>query len=366
MGAVVLPAMIRLEAGGLSPYRFSFAQPVTTSKTTYTQRCGTFLWLRDSTGRRGWGEAAPLAGHSVENESDATRALQRVLHAPLPGLDEDDAALSVTHWLARFEPLPASARFALETALLDLLARARGVPLHQLLRSGRAKPVLLSGLLGGADGPALDARAEQLHASGILTWKVKLSAAGLTQAQSLVLQRWRQRLGRQLVLRADANGSLDAATLSDFCRELAPWDFDYLEQPLPVGEMDRVPHRLALPIAADEELRDAPGVERALSHPAVRVLVIKPALAGGIVPALSLVRRARAAGKQVVITHMLEAEVAFAAACELALAIDPTPPACGLVPLAIDDCSVACQSLPQHCGSRLEGDGYVGLGTAPE
>lgn len=358
--------MIRLEAGGLSPYRFSFTPPVTTARTTHTERCGTFVWLRDSAGRRGWGESAPLAGHSVENEADATHALQRVLHAPLPGLDEDDAAASVTDWLARFEPLPATARFALETALLDLLARARKIPLHQLMRPGRATRVWLSGLLGGVDEPALDARAEQLYASGILTWKVKLAATGLTPAQSRVLQRWRQRLGQRLVLRADANGALDASALDEICCELASIGFEYLEQPLPVGEIDRITQPLALPLAADEELKDPAGIERALRHPDVRVLVIKPALTGGIVPALALARRVRAAGKQVVVTHMLEAEVAFAAACELALAIEPAPLACGLVPLPIDDCSLACRSLPQLSGNSLTGDGYVGLGTAPE
>lgn len=358
--------MIRLEAGGLSPYRFSWAQRVTTSRTTHTERCGTFVWLRDSAGRRGWGEAAPLAGHSVEKEADATDSLQRILRTPLPELPDGDAATSVTQWLSRFEPLPASARFALETALLDLLARAQGVPIHRLLRTREPTPVLLSGLLAGADESALDAQAEQLHARGILSWKVKLAATGLTAAQSHVLQRWRQRLGQRLVLRADANGSLDVATVDDVCGELASTGFEYLEQPLPVGEIDRITHSLALPLAADEELQDAAGIERALKHPAVGVLVIKPALSGGIVPALTLVRRARAAGKQVVVTHMLEAEVAFAAACELALAIEPAPLACGLVPLPIDDCSVACRSLPQLAGNRLTSVGYVGLGTAPE
>ncbi|MFN7965440.1 MAG: enolase C-terminal domain-like protein [Acidobacteriota bacterium] len=358
--------MIHLEAGGLSAYQFSYLQPVTTSRTKHAQRSGLFVWLRDSRGRRGWGEAAPLVGHSLEHEADARAALQRVLRVPLLDIDPLDALDSITNWLSALEPLPPSARFALETALLDLVAQTRAIPIHRVLRADRPAPVPLAGLLAGDNEDALESQAQALHDSGILTWKIKLGSEGLDLAQRTVLTRWRRHLADRLVLRADANGSLLPHLVPPVCEQLAEWRCEYLEQPLPVGMLERIPSPLPLPIAADEELRDADGIEQALRHPSIRVLVIKPAMLGGLIPALALASRAREVGKQVVITHMLEAEVAFAAACELALALDPAPLACGLVPLPIDDCSIACGSLPQRRGNQLVGDGYVGLGTAPE
>lgn len=354
--------MIRIEAGGLSPYRFRLPAPL--PHTTLQERGGLHLWLRDQHGRRGWGEAAPLPGHATESLADAHAALSAWLAAPQPPFDPEDlAALE-----ARLQPTPSSpaARFAIETALLDLTARARGVPLHRLWCARAPAPVELSGLLKGDTVESLERSAQELWQAGVSTWKLKLDAAGLDTAHAMWLAGWRDRAGARLRLRFDLNGAVAPDALPRLAERLLTFQPEYLEQPLAVGGLDALPGALPVTLAADEELACAEGVRRALSHPSVGVLVLKPSVVGGLFAARRIAAAAARSARCVVVTHAFESIVGHAAACELALSLDPPPLACGLVPPRIDACGLEIVDLPCLRSDRLVSSAYLGLGAAPE
>lgn len=348
--------MTRL-AAGLSPFRLRFQRAMRSAHDTWQERTGTFLWVRDRSGRRGFGEISPLSGHSLETEYDSCRALELLMADQIP---EFDTLESLEQWLDQ-QSLPASARSALEAAWLDLLAQHQAVPVHRLFPAPSQETIRLAAWIDPLDAFARD-RLERWIADGLAAIKLKLDRPALSPAQRELLDQVRGRVS----IRLDANESLDAAQLAQLIEQLRDQPIEFIEQPLPRGRLSELPTDLPVAIAVDEELATAHGIEAALNHSAVSVLVLKPQLLGGIIPSRRLAERARAAGKDVVVTHMLEAVVGHATACELALSLSPAPPACGLWPVPAEDCGISPDGAAQIHGTVLRRGGYVGLGAGPE
>lgn len=357
---------MKLAAAGFSPFSLDWESPPHGVASGASRR-GLFVWLRDQDGFVGWGEAAPLPGFSSESVDEVEAAIRVFTASANPYLRDEVAPLElVREWLPDHEIVGGSARFAIETALLDLIGKRRGMPLHQLLGGPRdPAPIAISGLLVGNEPEPLLGSADRQFAAGVRCLKLKVGAEGLTPAQRLTAIRLRQRYGERLALRFDPNGRFNAATVEARCAELAAFDPEYVEQPLPPGDVTRL-RGLPVLVALDEELQTDEGVDRALDSAAVSTFVLKPATQGGLLRCLDIAQVARANHKTLVVTHSFDAVVGHAAACELALALQPEH-ACGLAPLAaVDACGIAPSEAPQVVGSLVQASGNPGLGVAPE
>jgi o-succinylbenzoate synthase len=271
---------------------------VRTARGVHDVREGFLVFAHDGD-RTGRGDAAPLPELGTESLADCLRALEE----------------------ARFDTLPATpaARCAVEQALLDLEAQRAGVPLARLLDLSAPLAVPTSALLVMGASPDLAQEAQAAFSEGFRTLKLKVGAND-DHARAAVV---RKAAGPALKLRIDANGAWDAAAALLKLRELAPLDIELCEQPTPdlVG-LAASP----IPIAADEMIASDPdgALERA------RILVLKPMLLGGLIPALHLARRAHGRGLQVIVTTSLESGVGRAGAAHLAaavLALGPQPAA---------------------------------------
>lgn len=305
------------------------SSPVGAARARVSTRRGALLTLTDHLGNKGFGEASPLPGHSPESLDAAVTALDGA-HRWLPetSLDAPFEALSAP----RVRAMPGSARFALETALLDLVAKRRGVSLHALL-SGREDDarVPVNAYVGAALDDALLDDARAALARGITTLKVKLTGSDARfERERVALLALREHLPGDWTLRLDANAAwtLPAAPARlEALSDLAP---AFVEQPVAVGSL-RALGRCAVAWAIDESLSDPDDTEFALKEgprAGCVAAVIKPAM-HGLVGAYELARRASASGLGVVVTHLFDGPVALAAACELALALRD-PLACGL------------------------------------
>src|SRR4051812_26626164 len=109
---------------------------------------GILLELEDEAGRIGVGEASPLPGTSPETLARVQEVLSGIAVRLGPAGDDLSADEHVRRALApvdeALERAP-SARFALETALLDRLGQARGDSIAACL--GRESVVPVSGLV---------------------------------------------------------------------------------------------------------------------------------------------------------------------------------------------------------------------------
>ncbi len=274
------------------------AADLRTAARGWTERRSLRLRLVDGA-REGWGEAAPLPGYSAETIEEARAALEAFAW-PEP--------VSVEAIAGAADALSApSARFAAETALLDLLAQRRGVPLWRLLGDARASLPIAVALWQ----PTPEARRDAARARPAAAYKLKVGGAPIAEERR-ELTALRAVIG-DAELRLDANRAVPPDALE---ARLAAWAEvapAFVEEPSTMDAVEALA-RSAVPLAADESLVDAPA--RALALPTIQALVLKPARLG-LLGALAL---ARAAGpRRVVISHLLDGPIARAACAHLAL-----------------------------------------------
>jgi o-succinylbenzoate synthase len=281
--------------------------------------------LTDGAGRTGCGEGSPLPGRSPESAADCARALERALAAPLSALPPTAAAAAAAIEMID-RALPA-ARFALETALLDLAAQATGASVAELLAARPADQLACSAVVPptGAGAPP-----------GVTTWKVKLGDPARLDQDLADLRRALAGAPVPVRVRVDVNRRWSRAEAARYLPRLAELAADvaleWVEEPTAAADLLALGDAQPFVIALDESVADAEvDTEEALRRGLARVLVLKPAVLGGLSAAASWAARARAAGATPVVSHLFDGPVALAACAELALALAlPGDPAAGL------------------------------------
>ncbi|MCA9531743.1 MAG: AMP-binding protein, partial [Myxococcales bacterium] len=346
--------MLPMPGRRLDVRRTAFERPIAEVRTgarAWGVRRGWSVWVsvstRDAPPLVGWGEACPLPGYSPDTFEGAGEALEALCREGLPALSPDpgEALAQVDSCVARVPVSAPSVRFAVETALLDLLSRREGVAVHRLLGADGRRRVALSALL--PRGPGRDPRAELRAAleeararmdDGVRTFKVKLGG-GLDDAGYDLLDALRDALGPGVRLRADANGTWPRGGHTPRLARLAGAEVELVEEPVPFRALWEPDERLPpVALALDESMVGVPDpqVARWLERPDVRAIVLKPAVLGGARRCLSLAALARARGVLPTVSHLFGGPVAWAAEAALALALDADGPslAAGLWPHA--------------------------------
>lgn len=282
------------------------------ARRAWTERRGILLELAGG-GLTGEGEASPLPGYSPESLDAVERALRDL--SPGARIDLSDPLASTRAAVERALPaeLP-SARFALETAMLTLAARALGVARHRLLGPRGSGPVRVAEVL--TDLEEAVSRAEQLLAQGVAAVKLKVGRPGRLGDELAVVEAIRTRTPR-LELRLDANRALGREAARRLWPRLGALGVAWVEEPLPPAEWAELPPG-GPPLALDESLRGAAGRARAEGLRS-GAIILKPAVLGGAVPCLELADRAP--GAVPVASHLFDGPVAAAATADLALAL---------------------------------------------
>lgn len=319
----------------------ALAASVGNANCSWTTRTGLRLELRGDDGLRGLGEASPLPGYSPDSLADARRALEefgRLASFELNPTGDwhsqvDEAVLSIPAQVP-------SARFALETALLDLAGQALGVPMERLLGVARGR-VPWAGVLEASRGAEALGRATSLLDLGVGTLKVKVNGKGEWEHVVRFLQALRAQVGPAVHIRIDANRSIGANQLGDKLAGLASIQPEFVEEPAEpdaIAALGSVPVALAL----DETLHGADAEARiatlagapALSSAAARYgfVVLKPTVLGGVRRCARLAESARRRGARVIVSHTFEGPTGWTACAALALAMGEGQAAVGLEP----------------------------------
>ncbi len=363
---------MRITATTAFPYTLSLRQPWPGAGLDGGTRNGWLLRIDTADGNFGFGECAPLPSHGSETAAAAATALQDWC-ASLPGRDVDEVLSALAGDSASFAA-PA-ARAAVECALLDLAAKAAGVPLRRLLSPAAGDSVTVNAMAGDL-ATATPQRLRELLAAGFTTIKLKLGAADTgadTTTEVAALRALAETLPPAARLRLDANRAWDTASATRICAALAELPVEALEEPLAaptLAALATLQRGRPFALAVDESWRELAGgdAEAFFAATPVRRLVLKPAVLGGLRPALATARRARAAGMECVVTTGVDGACATLAAAQLAAAIDGTgeidhSPAHGLATSAwlAEDIGVP----PAVVGGRIALPPEAGLGFTP-
>ncbi len=261
------------------------------------------------------------------------------LAGALQGLELGDASM-VEATLRHIDAWPSigrAARSAAESALVDVLARLAGRSVGSFLLTGSTADVAVNAMLGISPPDETADLAAELVEAGYRCLKLKagLEPDGALEGRVAAV---RARVGPDVALRLDFNGSLSAELAADVLAGLADLDIEYAEQPISPAEGAEALARLrwmgAVPIAADESVSDLGAARVLLDTSAVDALVVKPARVGGLRQAQAIIELATAAAVPVTVSTLFETGVGLAGALHLA-ATTPGPQAHGLATAAL-------------------------------
>jgi L-alanine-DL-glutamate epimerase-like enolase superfamily enzyme len=253
-------------------------------------------------GVEGWGNVDPTSGYSAMSAvevHDTVRRLGRALagadpfnlHRALALMDRDAAG--------RHEAIA-----AVEMALVDLKARALGLPVHSLL-GGRVKDEVTFNAWIGTVPPDQAAReATAWLARGFRSAKIKVSGAGPDGIDRVAAVR--AAVGSRMALRVDFNESLTRAEAAPFIRRLEPYDLALVEQPVPrddIAGLAEIRRAIRIPLMADESVTGPASLVEIIRREAADLVKVKVMKQGGLLRTLAMVECAAAAGLRVVIGH---------------------------------------------------------------
>jgi L-Ala-D/L-Glu epimerase len=311
-----------------------FRQPFVTSSGVVSERELLLLRLEGSDGTVGWGEAAPFE--------------------PYDGVPLERAIAALSGGGGRRPP---QARAAEEIARLDLEARQEGRPLADPVRD--ALPVNMTLAAGPPEEVAERAR-EGLRV-GYACFKVKVGLPDDVERVAAV----REAVGPWPALRVDANRAWSVEEAVSCIRAIEDNDLEFVEQPCrSLDELRAVRSRVSTPIAADESVRTARALRRAVELEACDVVNVKLAGAGGFKAAREALAVARASGLGAFLSSTLDGPWGIAAALQLAASED-LKLACGLATLELFDSAIA-RALPPPRNGTLKVPPGPGLGVNAE
>lgn len=290
----------------------------------WAERRGVVIRLFDEDGAFGCGECSPLPSYSLESLEHVASALRRAIELGIPPVLFHPVrhAQRTSERLLMHSP---GAAFALESALLDLAARRRGISVSELLAGFTPGPgvVLVSELLQGDASTWLSQSSERV-AKGSRVLKAKI---GRDLARELAALETVRAAHPALALRLDANGTLPPDELPALFDRFCAMGVELVEEPI-AGPALFALGPLAVPFAIDESLGlDPPAALR--SH--ASSIVVKPAM-WGVVAARELAIEAHERGKRVILTHLFDGPWALASTHELALSLPFALSPCGLAP----------------------------------
>jgi len=210
----------------------------------------------------GWGEAASaptMTGETVESMMAAVRYL-----APfLIGMDATGLT-ALDREIAWRLYANTAAKAAIDMALLDLLGRAQGKPMHDLLGPQRRDSVPVLRLIGtgSVEGDVQEARAKK--ADGVTAYKIKIGAHDpLEDARRTIAVC--EALGSDALISADANQGYSVEAALAYVRTVEPTALAFVEQPVASDDlpgMARVAAASRIAIGADEGFHHLDDIQR--------------------------------------------------------------------------------------------------------
>lgn len=340
--------IIRLDIPFHEPFRIALAL------MTHTQNI--IVRVHADDGKIGVGEGCPsrfVTGEAPETAWAAAQLYARLLLGKNPL--EIDARLRELDSFMCHNP---AIQCAYDLALHDLLAKHAGLPLYALL--GGTKQAIRSNRTIGISTPAaMAATAASLVSAGATALKVKV---GTGRSEDVARVRAvREASGPAITIRLDANQAWDEMAARNILNQLAPYDIEVCEQPLPAWNeagLKRIREHSSIAIMADEALFGPHDALRLAAAGAVDIFNIKLAKCGGLHAAAKINAIGEAAGIKCMLGGMAESLIGVSAGAHLICA-------CSNIALADLDSPFHFAEDPTVGGVDFRPDGTVTLHDAP-
>ena len=263
-----------------------FRERYLTSTGSLDRREMLIVRVRDADGAIGHGDAVPLSLRGGSSLAEVRAEIDRIC-TPIVATTEIEDTPTIGAALDSCARAGAGrqAIAGIEIALLDILGKARGVPVWQLLGAAEATAVECNGTLGADEPEGAAEHAGEMVAAGFRTLKVKVGTGDdLARMQAV-----REAAGEETLLRVDANGAWDLERAASMLGQLEAIGLELAEQPCAsLDELSELRNGTAVPIVADESAETAEEAEAAFEQGGCDAVTIKLAKVGGIGAALRI------------------------------------------------------------------------------
>ncbi len=286
----------------------------------------------DRDGIHGYGEAAPLEEFGTESYSETLTALTNVL----PILEKIELTPNTIRDLDELFPdlfETPTARFAMETSLLDLIANRNNIPLCEqleIINGGVSFPaageicIPVNAVLSGGTEARLVQSALTAVSNGFTCLKIK---AGMDAPDDEIarIAAVRAAVGPDVLLRVDANGAWNQGTALKILEDVCRFNIEYVEQPVSFDDsrsLQFVTAHSPIAIAADEAAQSVEDAMELLVHDACNLLVVKPMFYGSLLTCRELALAAAHFGKDIVFTSVFDSAIGRHAVAHLVASLD--------------------------------------------
>jgi L-alanine-DL-glutamate epimerase-like enolase superfamily enzyme len=188
----------------LRPYSIPLKEKWLSHSHSSDTRQGYLLQIEDTLGNIGYGDCAPLPSHGTETTAEALKSLKQQLPS-ISGLLATDAL----NRLPKRDSCPAT-RCAIETALLDLIAKQEAKPLYKWLNPKSSPMVKANANVGALNQDARE-RIDIAIRQGYTILKLKVGLFKPEEELKLLNQICTD-LPSDIQLRLDANQAWDTKT----------------------------------------------------------------------------------------------------------------------------------------------------------
>lgn len=224
----------------------------------------------------GIGEASPIASTDADTPGSIVEVIGKRIAPRLTGCDPRrmQACMALVHTAI---PGNQCAKAGVDIALHDLVGKALGVPVYQLL-GGRCRDVMniIEADIWIDTPEAMAGMAKEAAGRGVSAFEIKIGkdpAIDLQRVEAI-----RKTVGPAARLRIDCNEGYSAGTELKVLREMEALDLVYIEQPVPrwdIEGMRRIADALDTPICADQSAYTPQDVMRLLGCGAADLVCIK-------------------------------------------------------------------------------------------
>ncbi len=298
-------------------------KPVQMAGETVARADNVLVRIETADGVVGWGEAASAPVMTGETVASMMAAVEHMA-AGLLARDAFDFAGAAAAMEARMYGNN-GAKAAIDIALHDVVGRATGRPVHELLGGKHRTRMAVLAVIGSPDAAADIREAQERFATGYRAFKIKVGIASAradaerTRAITTALKG----MGECLVS-ADANQGFSVEDALDYVRAVDGCGLDFFEQPVQAHDLDsmaRVAAASHVPIGADEGLHSRDDIARHHGENAAQGGSLKAIKLGGLRALLEASRLCDRLGMKVNISCKTgESSVASAAAAHAAAA----------------------------------------------
>ena len=290
------------------PYNIKFKTPWHSAASKLFFRQGFLLKLIINESLSAVGECAPM----VEIGTESLAQAQQFLDDKLPSLLGKPINLNLLSDMSLFP----ACRFALETALMSIIAQHKKTDIVSLLSNEKSinnetdKQIYVNAMLGGLNNDLLS-HAQQAESQGFKCLKIKVGLNEI-KTEAKTLAHLFQHLSPTTLIRLDANKSWTIKETQWLLNFLKPYEsqIDSIEEPLKNYDQtvyQDLQNKTTIALALDESFSsNRRELTNSIDQYPVKQLILKPMAQGGIINTLHLARQAQKSKIKTVITSSIE------------------------------------------------------------